>query len=136
MSGLALPVAAVLSAIAALHLAWAIGWWVPIREERALARAVVGTRGVTRMPGAVPCALVAVALAFVAALPFMPGFPGQKLLLGAAALVFLGRGALAHTAAWRRLTPEQPFSRLDRQVYGPLCLAVGAGLALLAFAGN
>lgn len=136
MSVLALTVSAVLAALAALHLAWAIGWWVPIREEAALARAVVGTRGVTRMPGPVPCALVAVALAFLATLPLTPGFPGRRLLLAAAALVFLARGVLPYTAFWHRLLPEQPFSQLDRQVYGPLCLALGAGLALLAMRGD
>ena len=136
MNGLALPLSAVLAALAALHLAWAIGWWVPIRDETALVRTVVGTRGVTRMPGPVPCALVAVALAFLALLPFTPGFPGQRLLLAAAALVFLGRGVLAYAPFWRRLLPEQPFSQLDRRIYGPLCLALGAGLALLAMTGD
>lgn len=136
MTGFALIVAAVLGALAILHLAWAIGFWVPIRDEGALARAVVGTRDVSRMPGAVPCALVAVALAFVATLPFTPGFPAQRPLLAAAALVFFVRGVLTYTAAWRRIRPAQPFSTLDRRFYGPLCLALGAGLGLLAVTGE
>ncbi|MGR3466460.1 MAG: hypothetical protein ACU0CI_01160, partial [Shimia sp.] len=44
-------VSATLLLIAALHALWALRIWWPIREEAALARAVVGTEGITRMPG-------------------------------------------------------------------------------------
>jgi hypothetical protein len=54
-------------------------------------------------------------------------------LLGfAAGAVFLGRGLAAYIPAWRRVTPEQPFARLDQIAYGPLCLALGAGFLLLS----
>ena len=36
---------------------------------------------------------------------------------------------------WRRLTPEMPFARLDLRYYSPLCLALGAGLVVLALKG-
>lgn len=132
---LVISLTALMAAIAALHLAWAIGFWWPIRDEAALARAVVGTKDITRMPGAVPCALVAVAVGFVASLPWTPGFPFQKLLLTGAALVFLGRGLVAYLPFWGNLSPEEPFRRLDRQVYAPLCLAIGACYLLIILTG-
>ena len=136
MTVLAFGLAAILASLAALHLAWAVGWWVPIRDEAALTRAVVGARGQTRMPGPVPCALVAVVLGLVASLPFTPGFPGQKLLILLAACVFCLRGVMAYIPVWRRLLPEAPFATLDRQLYGPLCLFIGGGLALMTLTGD
>jgi hypothetical protein len=59
-------------------------------------------------------------------------------LAGAAffiALVFLGRGIAGFTSAWRRLTPEMPFARLDVRYYSPLCLVLGAGFIVLALEG-
>jgi hypothetical protein len=122
--------------LAALHISWAIGFWIPIRDEATLARTVVGAKGVSRMPGAIACAMVAVALAFAASLPWTPAFPFQPLFMVGAAVVFLLRGMAAYLPSWRKLTPEQPFARLDRQVYGPLCLAIGAGYLFLVFPGG
>lgn len=132
MTPLALALSAVAIAIAALHLLWALGYWWPIRDEAALARAVLGTRDAERMPGAVPTALVVVALMFAAALPWVA--PGPLRLAGLAALaaVFLARGGAAYAPPFQALTPEQPFRRLDQRVYGPLSLALGAGYAILA----
>ncbi len=132
MTVLAFLLSGVLMAIAALHLSWAIGFWVPIRDEEGLAKAVVGTKAVNRMPGAVPCALVTLALAFAAVLPHQPGFPAREFLMPAIAAVFVGRGAAAYVPAWRRLVPEEPFSTLDRTIYGPLCLIIGIGYLILA----
>ena len=122
----ALAISVLLIPAAALHFLWAIGYWMPIRDEAALARAVVGTKGVTRMPGAVPCALVAVALVFAAILPHQPGFPQRGPLMTLIAGAFLLRGIAAFAPQWRRLTPEEPFATLDRRYYGPYCLVVGA----------
>ena len=135
MIALALTLSATLFCLAALHLLWAIGFWIPIRDETALARAVLGTKGVTRMPGPVPCALVAVALAFAAILPFRPGFPFRDVLMPLIAAVFILRGIAAYLPAWRKLVPEQPFATLDRKAYGPLCLALGIGYLTLATGG-
>ena len=117
----------VLLVIAAFHLLWAIGYWLPIADEAALARAVVGAKGVDRMPGAVPCALVVVALLFAIMCLWWPPSVLRSLAVGAVGAVFLARGAVAHTAFWRRLTPTEPFATLDRRYYGPLCLAIGIG---------
>jgi hypothetical protein len=120
--------ATVLIAIAGVHILWGVGYWFPIRDEAALARAVVGTHGITRMPGAVPCALVAVALLFLASVLFWPTGGLRQGMLWAAAAVFGLRGAVAYAPFWRRIVPEQPFARLDRQFYAPLCLLIGIGL--------
>lgn len=136
MTVLAFGLTAILASLAVLHLAWAVGWWIPIRDEAALTRAVVGARGQTCMPGPVPCALVAVALGFVASLPFTPAFPGQKPLILLVACLFCLRGLIAYSPVWRRLLPEAPFATLDRQLYGPLCLFIGGGLALVTLTGD
>ncbi len=122
---------AVLVAIAALHALWGSGIWWPIRDEEALARAAVGARGVTRMPGPIPCFLVVLALLLLAVSPWLPAGILRSLIMWAAAVVFIGRGGLAYVPFWRRMTPEQPFARNDTRYYGPLCLAIGAGFVSL-----
>lgn len=122
----------ILLEIAALHLLWAARIWVPIREEEALARAVVGSAGITRMPGMVPCAAVALALAVAASLPWWDVFGLRRAALLAMALVFLARGAATYIPAIARLCPEEPFRSLNRKAYGPLCLMLGILAALLA----
>ena len=131
MTTLAWGVTTVLLTVGVLHLLWAIGIWWPIRDESALARATIGSFGVTKMPGAVPCALVAVALFFAASLPHTPNFPAQSTLMTGAAFVFLARGLAGFTTQWRRLCPEQPFADLDRRYYSPLCVLLGLGLTIL-----
>jgi hypothetical protein len=127
--GITVILTLILLAIAALHLMWAIGWWFPIRDEAALARAVVGTAGITRMPGAVACALVVVALLAVIAILWWPqGWLRTTGLWGAAA-VFLLRGAVAYTPLMDGAAPEEPFRSLNRRWYSPLILLIGAGLA-------
>lgn len=138
MSLLALLLAVALTAAAAVHLLWAIGCWWPIRDETALARAVVGARGITRMPGAAACSLVVVALLFAAmwaralARVDHPLVTAAGLLLAA---VFLARGAASYLGLMRRLAPEEPFATLDRRWYAPFCLALGAGFLILSLGG-
>ena len=124
-----------LTAIALLHLAWGLGLPWPAADETQRVATVIGMRGVTRMPGLVPCLGVCVALLTVAALAWRqvkaPGLLPQLAVLAAAA-VFLVRGVAVWTPFWRALTPQQPFARLDVLVYGPLCMALGAGLVVIA----
>ena len=127
---LALILSFVLVAIAALHVLWGIGYWLPIKDEAALARAVIGAAGVDRMPGAVPCATVAVALLLAVMCLWWPPGVWRTLAVGAIGAVFFVRSAAAFIPVWRKLTPEQPFATLDRRYYGPLCLALGVGFWL------
>jgi hypothetical protein len=133
MTFLALLMTAVLLSLAGLHVLWGIGLWWPIRDERALVAAVVGVRGAERMPGPIPCALVAVALLAAAQWLWLPQGALRQAGLIIAATVFLIRGLVPWRPFWRTLTPQQPFSRLDRQFYSPLCTALGAGFALQAW---
>lgn len=117
---------------AVIHMLWGIGYWWPIRTEEVLVRSVVGYKGATRMPGPIPCALVAVALIFAANFPWFPHGFLRNLGLWTCAVAFLIRGMLTYTPFWRKMTPQKPFSTLDRTRYGPLCLLLGAGYLALA----
>jgi Protein of unknown function (DUF3995) len=135
MTVLSLALSAALLAVAGLHLLWALGVWWPWREERRLVSAVVGVAGAERMPGPIPCALVVAACAVAASLPWWPeGWARQAGLLFAAG-AFALRGVMPWMRSWRRVAQQEPFASLDRAIYGPLCLIVGAGFLLLALEG-
>ena len=122
---------AILAALAAIHALWTFEVWWPIREERRLVATVVGFGEATRMPGAIPCGLVAIFLTFLVVLIWLPQVWLRDWGLFLAALVFVIRGGLAYLPQWRRLTPQEPFARYDRRVYGPLCLGLGISLLIL-----
>lgn len=124
----AIIVSTILVALALLHVLWGIGYWWPIRDEATLVRAVAGANGITKMPGAVACSMVAVALLAAAWWPWFGSQFGVKIYalgLAALAVVFLLRGFAAYVPAWRRMWPEQPFASYDQRYYGPLCFALG-----------
>ena len=140
---LAAVLALVLMAIAALHAYWGLGGVWPGADAASCARTVVGFAGATSMPGPGPSFAVAAALCFCAIVALVLGgiiaSPFPFFILGPAALaitlVFLGRGIAGYTRAWRRLTPLQPFARLDHFFYAPLCLLIGAGFFTLGIRG-
>jgi Protein of unknown function (DUF3995) len=118
------------------HLLWALGTTWPISSEALLAQTVVGRPGITRMPNRLVTAAIAVAIfaASIIAIGLADKTEGGLLrtLLGAfLALVFLGRGIVGYTAAWRVRYPTEPFATLDRKNYSPLCLWIGAGYLIL-----
>lgn len=130
---------AALLAVSGLHFAWGLGSTFPAADEQLLSRLVTGFRHRDRMPPRPASFAVAAAtliaglwalhLADILPLP-MPGW--FTILVGIAlSAVFLARGLAAYTAGWRELTPEQPFASLDKRFYGPLCILLGAGFALL-----
>lgn len=118
----------VLAAIAALHISWAMGIWIPIRDEARLVRSVVGATGATRMPGPIPCGLVAGALLAIIVLIWFSPSALRSVLLGIAGTVLIIRGCLAWVPMWRKMTPVEPFATLDRRAFGPLCLLLGIGI--------
>lgn len=132
MDMLTLLASALLVVIAAIHLMWALGIWFPIKDEAQLARTVVGAKGITKMPGAVPCALVVVALLFAAALPWFAPSGLRTFGLFAIALVFQLRAIAAYSPIMKRATPEQPFRKLDESLYAPLCIFLGLVFMVLA----
>lgn len=132
MTLLALIASAGLIVIAAVLLLWALGYWWPIKDETALARAVVGTKGVTKMPGAATCSMVVVALLFAAAWPWFPDTFFKSMGLFGIAMVFQVRAAIAYAPFMKRLTPEHPFRRYDEAYYAPLFIVFGVIFMILA----
>jgi hypothetical protein len=134
----------VLVALSALHGYWAVGGVWPGSDAASCARTVAGFRNVDRMPspaGALAVAgLLGVAAVLAAILAGAPVTLPAAWLVPAAgmavAVVFVARGLAGYTRAWRRLTPELPFVRLDRRYYSPLCLAIGSGFAFLVVNGD
>ena len=136
----------VLVLIALLHVAWALGSHFPCANEQALARTVVGRRGITKMPSARASAFVAICLFFAAywaallggkvGLPI--GEPATKWLTalvgGLIGVVFLGRGIIGILPAFERASPEMPFLKLNRRLYSPLSFLIGVGFILLVLA--
>ena len=135
---LAILLGLVLSALSALHLYWAFGGTWPARNQLDLVRTVVGDPRLKRMPSRGAAIAVAAALDMAAFLALLLAFrlaPVIDLIVTVGGcvlgLVFVGRGVAGYTPLWRRRLPLEPFARLDRMVYSPLCLALGAGLVCL-----
>ncbi len=128
--------------VSLLHLAWAFGSHFPCTDEATLTRTVVGAKGLVRMPPRLASAFVAGATFCAALWPFaMSGsllstLPQWLVSSGAIVLtlVFLGRGAAGYSSWFQALSPEQPFARLDKTYYSPLCLALGCGFLTLTVA--
>ena len=139
IAGLAVSIFVVLTIVALLHAYWAFGGRWPGHDEPSLVRMVVGSKGITAMPARGPTLAVAVVifLAGVVALaradlvpvPLPPML--QSVAVTALAVVFLGRGIASFTPWFRASQSEEPFATLDRRLYGPLCLALGTGFAVL-----
>jgi hypothetical protein len=141
---LAILLWAIVSAIAVLHAHWGLGGTWPAASAESLAKAAVGTPEIRQMPGPRSCFMVAALLTGVAAWPLFAAhllpeaWPRWSTLLAGSliAAAFVGRGLAGYTSAWRRRFSEQPFASLDRLVYSPLCLALGAGYIVILFAGR
>ena len=129
----------ILSVVAALHAYWATGGYWPGHNEKSLARTVVGSKGILKMPPGWLAAVVATAIFVVAMFPVLglilptDGFLRVLLRLGFIlfALIFIIRGAASFTPYFRKLEAEEPFVSLDRKYYGPLCLGIGFGFVFL-----
>lgn len=128
-----------LTIVAALHAYWAFGGLWPGHDEHSLARVVVGSRGITKMPARGPTLTVAllifiaglIALAQVSILPALLPHSFQQAAIVGLAIIFLIRGIASFTPQFRRMQAEEPFATLDRNIYAPLCLALGAGFIML-----
>jgi len=140
---LALVLAVLLLLIAALHAYWGLGGLWPGRDAADLAARVTGFAASEAAPPPGASFVVAALLAYCALVALILGglvpSPMPFFLLGPSALiitlVFVSRGIAGYTSAWRRLAPRQPFARLDRLFYSPLCLLIGAGFFTLGIRG-
>jgi hypothetical protein len=120
----------VLGLLALLHVGWGCGSSLPFRTRRDLADAVVGSTDVPP-PGA--CFIVAGALTsgalLVADMALVPQSLRRVGLLGLAGILSV-RGVLGltgRTALISAGSDSARFVRLDRLVYGPLCLGLSMG---------
>ena len=144
MRHLGILVFAVMTAIAAVHVYWGLGFYWPFASEQALVNAVLGDPRATRIPPMSMTGVVAGALwlAGIAALRAGGAITvGWSVLArGACALlfiIFVARGASGFMLGGRILadtvTPE--FKFLDFWFYSPLCIALGVAFGLLAWRG-
>ncbi|THA64861.1 DUF3995 domain-containing protein [Ensifer adhaerens] len=60
-----------------------------------------------------------------------PAIVRDARLCRAFAAIFVARGLLAFTTAFHQRHGTEPFVTLDRRIYGPLCLVIGAGYLTL-----
>lgn len=134
--GLAWAMSATLGVIALFHALWGLGLPWPWGDRRSLARGAIGREAV---PGPLSCFAVAAAVGAMALVPLaqtaivIPPVPWpwvQAVALGCAA-IFGVRGVAGYTPAFARRFPGEPFKTLNRLVYSPLCLALGAGFVAL-----
>lgn len=120
-----------LAAIAAIHVAWALGWRWPGGNDRAWAD-TVGGQG-SELPADWETGIVAATL-FAGAAIVRSGARGAagplRLAAWVVAAVLLVRG-VAFVPRDLAGGLDDTFSRLDFAIYSPLCLALGAGTVRL-----
>lgn len=142
ISVIAVALFVTLSLVALVHVYWGMGGIWPAPTETALARAVVGNRGIRKMPNT-RLTLVVAALIFTAGcMPLLwldvTQVPVSPRLLQVAmvvlALIFLLRGGLSYTPLAARQGLEQPFETLNKRIYAPLCLLIGGGFVAVLLA--
>lgn len=135
IAGIASLVFVPLLAIAMAHILWSFGGTWPVQDQKTLARTVVGSRDIERMPPRLLSATVAIFIfaSGIWALSMTDPAPNLLLTLGglALAIIFLMRGIAGFTSQWRALTPEEPFATFDKKVYSPLSFGIGLGFAIL-----
>jgi len=139
MNLLAIGLSTVLGLIAGVHLFWAVGGTWPFKNELSLARAVVGTIGIGKMPNRGLSALVGLIIAGAAIWPLMwraliPYLVPQGAVwagMFGLTLAFFVRGVAGFLPFMMKRQSEQPFARLNKSIYSPLCLVLAACFALL-----
>jgi Protein of unknown function (DUF3995) len=136
IDAIAIGTAAILLALAGLHVYWLSGRPWPGHDAASLNAMVVGARPGAAMPprpmtAAVSAGIVGIALGALAARGFVaPPFPGVvRALTWFAAGVLAVRGLGGFFDRWLRPhTVALPFAQLNVRIYSPLALALAAGL--------
>ena len=139
MDLLALTLSLILAILAGVHFFWAAGGLWPLKSELSLARTVDGATGINKMPNRGITVIVGLIIAGAAIWPLMwraliPYLIPQGMVwagMFGLTLAFLIRGLSGFLPFMNKRHGEQPFARLNKQIYSPLCLALGAGFALL-----
>jgi len=130
-AGVVVPSA--LGAIAAMHVAWALGWRWPGGTDRALAERVVGAGA--ELPAGPVVWVVAALLGAAATAVAAVGAGRRERFLRAAtwsvAGILIARGAL-YIPVDLIGGLDSIFAQLDLALYSPLCVALGLGAAIVA----
>ena len=139
MDWIAIALALILFVVAAIHLSWALGSTWPVNDPESLSAAVVGTPEATKMPSAGLTFVVALMIAAAALWPLLwqalapyPHWVPQTLVwlgMWCLAIVFLVRGVGGFLPMAGKTI--EPFRRLNRTIYSPLCIVLGAGYLYL-----
>jgi len=136
IDAIAIVTAAILLALAGLHVYWLSGRTWPGHDAASLNAMVIGGRPGAALPprpmtALVSAGLVGIAIGALAARGLVaPPFPGAvRALTWVAASVLALRGIGGFFDRWMRPhTAELPFARLNVRIYSPLALALAAGL--------
>lgn len=142
MSALIGTLLATLLAVAGLlHIGWAAGLTFPFANTQALARSVVGRRGITVLPSRAGTGFVGVLLLAAALAAWLMGHESAALpreakflLLPSGLLltaVFLVRSVASVLPAFERSAPEEPYLTLNRRLYAPVCALIAGGFLVL-----
>jgi hypothetical protein len=133
---------AVLGVIAGLHLYWGLGGVWPGTDETSLVDMVIGAPPGTPIPPLWACALVAACLCTSAisailvsgvvrvALPKWISW-APSVAFWFSAFVFVARGLSTYFSPLALGSKGTAFYELDRIVYAPLCLTLGAALIVI-----
>lgn len=131
---------AILGGLGLLHLVWAAGLSFPFPNQQALARSVVGRRGITQLPSRGAVGLLGILLMCAATASFLLGHhgwmsTGVKLVMLPVGLflsaIFVLRGIVGVLPAFERTAPEQPYLSLNRRIYSPLSALIGVSFLAL-----
>ncbi|WP_448563459.1 DUF3995 domain-containing protein [Thalassotalea ganghwensis] len=125
----------ILLSVAILHLLWAMRIWWPIANEAALAKAVVGIKGIEKMPSAWLTWLVTLII-FIGVLlvAMLSGFIPLLVAHQYAVLAGWIMGAILVVRAIypylfdRYIAQEHVFRRMNRAFYSPMILLLGLGV--------
>ncbi len=140
MGQISILVFVILLATASIHVLWGFGGTWPLRTKQELINAVVGAKGMTRMPGKFLTLLVAVGIAAAGVFALWGGgvvdlpLPSWMRIASLAVLaaIFLLRGVASYLPFGPIGDTVEPFRTLNMRYYGPLILAIGVGyLSLL-----
>ncbi|MBO6548981.1 MAG: DUF3995 domain-containing protein [Rhizobiales bacterium] len=151
---IALLIFVILTLVALLHLFWAVGGKWPGKDDESLAKAVIGRKGMTKIPKAGLTFLVALLIFIAGIIPLLwlvgkdrpleltqmapvsfhpilalmnsmlPLWVLKTAMIGLT-LIFFARGLVTYTSLAQQQTPEEPFRSLDKKYYAPLCLGLG-----------
>ncbi len=130
----------VLAAVSALHVGWAFGMAWPAKTRAGLPAMVVGTPEGSSMPPAwltlaVAAAILALGVAALWGAGMVAGLTAYRpWVMLAMAAVFALRGMATYLPFGPLQASAQPFRRLDRHYFAPLCLLLAAGYLALYLA--